>query len=142
MKDELGAIGHSNDLLELRRALAELPNKGSRGWEQLQSLKKELNNIGGRRGNFSVKGTNKGLAEVNSAEADYLGKAFVGDGFKTSSDGLLISKDGTRLYRPPTAKPNSPFSQTGIQANFQTRQFNETTGKWEHINNGHIDIRD
>ena len=117
-----------------------LPNPGSARFKQLQSLKKRLRNLG--PGNTSVRGTNKTLAAITSAEADYLGKAFVGDGHRVNSAGFLISKDGTRLYRPPSLKPGSPFTNTGKQANFIIREFDDLTGKWKHISNGHIDILD
>jgi hypothetical protein len=115
-----------------------LPNRGSARWDQLQSLRNRLRNLG--PGNTSVRGTNKSLARVNSDEADYLGKSFVGDGYIVNSAGMYISKDGTKLYRPPTLKPGSPFSKTGKQANFVTREFDQLTGKWRHVSNGHIDV--
>jgi len=57
-----------------------------------------------------------------------------------------------RVFRPPTAKPNSPFTVTGVQANFVTqRQYQQIKyNNWreilsiklrrEDISNGHIDI--
>jgi hypothetical protein len=117
-----------------------LPKRGSKRWEQLQSLKTRLRNLSPQNnGNSGIRGTNRPLAKVTAEEADFLGKAFVGDGFTTNSAGMYISKDGTRLYRPPTRKPGSPYSETGTQANFILRERDEI-GRWQHARNGHIDI--
>jgi filamentous hemagglutinin len=85
------------------------------------------------------------LAKVSREEADYLGRKFVGDGFSLNEKtGFLMSKDGTRLYRPASPKPGSPFSDTGVQANFVVREyvFNDLKSKWQwnHVLNGHVDI--
>ena len=86
---------------------------------------------GTRNPNFSI-GTG------SAAEANSLGRIWVGDGARpiSSVPGGLISADGTRVYRPPTAKPNTPaqYNPTGVQANFQTLQ----NGKV--IRNGHLSI--
>lgn len=46
-----------------------------------------------------------------------------------SCKGCLISADGTRLYRPPTTKKNTPthLNPTGTQANFVIRDPNTRT---------------
>jgi filamentous hemagglutinin len=55
------------------------------------------------------------------------------------SDGTtLVSADGTHVYRPPSAKPNSPLATTGIQSNFELLE--NQSGKMVKIGNGHIDI--
>ncbi|MDZ7277224.1 hypothetical protein N4G40_02860, partial [Pantoea eucrina] len=90
--------------------------------------------------NFSV-GTG------TAAEADRLGNIWVGDGAKLVTNqkecpGCLVSADGTRLYRPPTEKPNTPtqYNPTGVQANFQVLEVNSTTGKSVTVSNGHMNI--
>lgn len=78
---------------------------------------------------------------ASRAEATELGEAWVGPGYRVSSDGsTLISADGTRQYRPPSAKPNSPYSQTGVQANFERRI--QINGRWQIQANAHPDIHD
>lgn len=82
-------------------------------------------------------------SQVKASEANYLGKQFVGSGYTTfeyNGKTSYISKDGTRVYRPPSQKTNSTFTNTGTQANFEYRVRNPDTGKWEITKNGHIDI--
>ncbi|AXV74537.1 hypothetical protein CJO75_01320 [Ralstonia solanacearum] len=83
------------------------------------------------KGNFSI-GTG------TAAEADSLGKIWVGDGARPMNGvpGGLVSADGTRVYRPPTAKPNTPaqYAPTGVQANFQKLESGVVIG------NGHLNI--
>ncbi|MCF5974900.1 hypothetical protein L2215_24470, partial [Xanthomonas perforans] len=56
------------------------------------------------------------------------------------SDGSgWISADGTRVYRPPAAKPKSKEAVTGIQANFERYEI-DSYGKKSRISNGHLDI--
>jgi RHS repeat-associated protein len=82
---------------------------------------------------------NYGLGTATRNQADDMGRAWVGDGAKLASDGkTLVSKDGLRQYRPPTAKPNSPHAKTGVQANLERRFKPE--GQWQ--GNGHLDIED
>jgi filamentous hemagglutinin len=50
----------------------------------------------------------------------------------------LISADGLRQFRPASAKPNSRYAATGVQANFESRLKPE--GQWQ--SNGHLDIVD
>ena len=84
-------------------------------------------------GNFTIPGV------VSRAEVMELGEAFVGPGYRVSqSDGTtLISSDKLRQFRPPSAKPNSPFTKTGTQANFQSRGI--PSGYF--TNNGHLDVK-
>ncbi|MCY1534798.1 hypothetical protein D9M68_701800 [compost metagenome] len=85
--------------------------------------------------NFSV---GRGTA----AEADQLGKIWVGDGAKKTADGTgWISADGTRVYRAPTVK-SSPYATTGVQANFETYSINPVTGQKIKVSNGHLDVTD
>lgn len=82
---------------------------------------------------------NKGYFGVGSAtreQSEVAGKAWVGAGFKTASDGkTLISSDGLRQYRPPSRK-ESGHATTGVQSNFERREFPH--GNWTH--NAHLDI--
>ncbi|MBF0803307.1 hemagglutinin repeat-containing protein [Neisseria sp. 19428wB4_WF04] len=85
---------------------------------------------------------NFGIGSATHQEADKLGKIWVGDGAKPvnspSCKGCLLSADGTRLYRPPSTKVNTPksFNPTGVQANFVIRS---TDGKT--LTNGHLNIK-
>ncbi len=84
-----------------------------------------------------------GIGSASHSEAESLGRIWVGDGARpvnsSSCVGCLISADGTRLYRPPTQKTNTPahFNPTGTQANFVIRDAN--TGKT--LTNGHLVIK-
>ena len=80
---------------------------------------------------------NFGLGTGTKAEADKLGKAWVGDGYKVASDGkTLVSKDGLKQYRPPSYKPNLDKTQ----ANFEQRFPGQKSKQWQ--SNGHLDITD
>ena len=80
---------------------------------------------------------NFGLGSGTRAEADKLGKAWVGDGAKVASDGkTLVSKDGLKQYRPPSYKPRLDKTQ----ANFEQRFSGQQSNRWQ--SNGHLDITD
>ncbi|PTB24182.1 hypothetical protein C9I56_35435, partial [Paraburkholderia caribensis] len=82
------------------------------------------------KGNFS-------LGQATATEANELGAAWVGPGYRISSDGSSwVSSDGLRIYRPPSAKPNSSYATTGVQANFESKL---TPGS-RPISNGHLNI--
>ncbi|OON33519.1 filamentous hemagglutinin [Izhakiella australiensis] len=107
-----------------------------------------LNNIAKQdpRLNAVVKGDNGklnyGVGSGTKAEADRLGKIWVGDGARPLSDGSgLKSADGTRVYRYPAPKRNSPHATTGIQANFETLKIDPITGDKTKIGNGHLNIQ-
>ncbi|WP_081297109.1 VENN motif pre-toxin domain-containing protein [Gilliamella sp. Bif1-4] len=106
-----------------------------------------LNNIAKQDPRLSavVKGGNRelnyGVGTGTSAEANKLGMIWVGDGAKQTSNGGWISADGTRGYRPPSSKPNSPYAETGVQANFETYKF-DVDGKRIKVGNGHLNIKD
>ncbi|WP_244145893.1 hypothetical protein [Paraburkholderia tropica] len=93
----------------------------------------------------AINGSGKSNPNVNigsgtAAEADQLGKLWVGDGAKKTSDGSgWISADGTRVYRSPSQK-DSPFATTGTQANFETYTINSITGQRVKIGNGHLNV--
>ena len=87
---------------------------------------------------------NYSIGSGTRAEADQLGKTWVGDGARRTSNGGWESADGTLRYRPPSAKPNTPiqYNPTGTQANFEQRIPNPKTGKMETVSNGHLTITD
>jgi filamentous hemagglutinin len=99
-------------------------------------LAKAVSGDGGKL-NFSV-----GSGTV--ADANQLGKTWVGDGAQLVADqvgcpGCWKSADGLRIYRPPTPK-NAPssFNPTGVQANFVTLSVNPATGSSTIVGNGHL----
>lgn len=92
---------------------------------------------------------NYGLGLATAKEANELGQAWVGSGYKIASDNkTLISSDKLRTYRPPTVK-NSSYATTGIQANFERLEIvpvrdrfgNVVSEKRVIIGNGHLNIR-
>jgi len=84
-------------------------------------------------------GTRTLAGSATRTEASELGEAWVGPGYRVASDGkTLVSADGLRQYRPPSAKPNSPHTTTGTQANFEQRH--DPVGRW--TSNAHLDISD
>ncbi len=100
---------------------------------QRQGILREASQLG--QGNLTLTG------RATRAEAAELGEAWVGPGYRTASDGrTLVSADGTRTFRPPTAKPNSSFSETGVQINFETRELID--GRWTVRSNAHLDVSD
>jgi RHS repeat-associated protein len=80
---------------------------------------------------------NFGLGSATAKDAEALGEAWVGDGYRVASDGkTLISEDGLRQFRPPSYKPN-----LGIyQANFEQRVAGQVSKQW--FSNGHLNITD
>ena len=92
-------------------------------WAQLSGM---LRSAARGKGNFGV-----GAATVEQAEA--MGRAWVGEGATTVSEGkILVSADKLRQYRAPSYKPNL----ARIQANLEGRS--EPAGAWQ--SNAHIDI--
>ncbi|MGR6652138.1 hypothetical protein [Avibacterium paragallinarum] len=85
--------------------------------------------------NKTVEGT------ITSKEAEILGIDWVGDGATKTSQGGLLSADGTRLYRPPTTKKHSKYAITGVQANFE-RGHQDENGTFISESNLHINIED
>jgi len=86
---------------------------------------------------------NYGVGTGTKEEADRLGKIWVGEGARPTSDGTgLVSADGARIYRSPKEKPNTPGSlnPTGMQANFESYTKNIETGKMDKVGNGHLNI--
>ncbi|WP_275656619.1 DUF637 domain-containing protein [Pseudomonas sp. NFPP17] len=111
-----------NTVLDLQNAKA-----GVDDWAKLSG---QLRDASQGKGNFNI-GT--GTRE----QADALGKAWVGDGYKVASDGkTLVSSDGLKQYRPPSYKP----SQGKAQANFEQRFPGQESKRWQ--SNGHLNITD
>ena len=102
------------------------PKRGG-DWAKLSG---QLRDASKGKGNF-------GIGSGTREQADAMGKAWVGDGYKVESDGkTLLSKDGLRQYRPPSHKPN--LNKT--QANFEQRFAGQKTKQWQ--SNAHLDIVD
>lgn len=80
---------------------------------------------------------NFGLGTWTAQDANALGEAWVGKGASLSSDGkALISENGMRTYRFPSAKPDLAGK---LQANLE--EFERVGGKLKVIRNGHIDVK-
>ncbi|MBV5097577.1 filamentous hemagglutinin [Enterobacteriaceae bacterium YMB-R21] len=110
-------------------------------------VQQNLSNIANQdpRLEIAIKGDGSGkkdfsMGQGSRDEADRLGQIWLGDGAKQTSGGGWISADGTRGYRPPSAK-DSPFATTGTQANFETYEIN-SSGKPIKVGNGHLNILD
>jgi filamentous hemagglutinin len=76
---------------------------------------------------------NFGVGRATAQEADELGRAWVGEGFTTASDGTtLVSSNGLRQYRPASYKPKLGRQQANLEARHVAQ------GQWQ--SNAHIDI--
>jgi filamentous hemagglutinin len=101
--------------------------EGRMSWAEQSGI---LRDAAGGKGNF-------GLGSATSSEAQDLGEAWVGNGYRIASDGkTLISEDGLRQFRPPTFKPNLGI----LQANFEQRIPDQVLKQW--FSNGHLNITD
>lgn len=109
-------------------------------------IQQNLNNIAKQDPRLAeaVKGSgttnpNFSVGMGTAADADRLGKVWVGDGGKLVGNqkkcpGCWVSADGSLIYRPPVSK-KSQYAITGIQANFQI-----LNKSGEVISNGHLNI--
>ena len=104
---------------------------GSRGakitndWAKLSGMLKEAAK---GKGNFGI-----GLATIEQANA--MGKAWVGNGYRISSSGKAwISTDGMKQYRVPSHKP----FLNRMQANFERKFEGQISQRWQA--NAHLDI--
>ncbi|HEX9502998.1 MAG TPA: hypothetical protein VF974_01585 [Patescibacteria group bacterium] len=115
---------------ELMRAALGL-SEGVKGMEEMKQLANDmgwLREASEGRGNYT-------LGDATAVESDRLGKIWVGDNYRIASDGkTLVSQDGTHVYMPPSAKPNSPYATTGVQSNFEILENGKKLG------NGHVNI--
>jgi RHS repeat-associated protein len=92
-------------------------------------------------GNQTCKG------QVDRREARKLGEEFVGPGYTTSRTDkgqlMLQSNDGLRRYRDASEKSSSPYTKTGVQANFESRPGGaHTPFPYTAPNNVHLDVKD
>ncbi len=86
-------------------------------WAQLSGI---LKKAARGKGNF-------GLGSATREQAHVLGKAWVGDGYRVSSDGSAwISANGMRQYRLPTFKKKL----NKFQANLENKFEGQTWGNW------------
>jgi hypothetical protein len=92
-----------------------------------------VNGSGTSNPNFSI-----GIG--TAADAERLGRIWVGDGARRLTDGSgLVSADGVRVYRFPREK-DSMHATTGVQANFERYLINPVTGGKSKVSNGHLNI--
>lgn len=111
---------------EIKTDEARTQNQDKDGRARADQLSAELIERRNEKGNY-------GLGSATHADAERLGREWVGDDARLSSDGkALVSKDGLRQYRPPSFKPDLGREQ----ANYEKRL--EPDGKW--TSNGHLDI--
>ncbi|MCX2194259.1 hemagglutinin repeat-containing protein [Pantoea agglomerans] len=133
----------------LQGVVSSKPSSGAENAATYPKLKDDLvqqnlNNIAAQDSRLAaaVKGSgtnnpNFSVGIATATEADRLGKIWVGDGARLLTDGKgWVSADGTRVYRFPASKPNTPqdLNPTGVQANFETLK----DGK--RVSNGHMGI--
>ncbi|WP_240042436.1 filamentous hemagglutinin [Photorhabdus khanii] len=138
-----GDVGKASKLIN--KVSGEISAYNSATYPKLKHdlAKQNLHNIASQDSRLAaaIKGDNGkvnfGIGNGSREEADRLGKIWVGDGARPISDGTgLVSADGTRVYRFPKEKPNTPaeFTNTGVQANFEILK----DGK--RVSNGHMDV--
>jgi hypothetical protein len=84
---------------------------------------------------------NSSLGSASSAEIDAVGKAFVGEGAKTSNypgfpgKRIHISQDGRRLFREPVYKPGLKKFQANLEVYAPPG-----SGRTSALSNAHIDL--
>ncbi len=100
-------------------------NNGCGDWEFISGVVRDAYK---GKGNF-------GLGSSTRSQASEAGRAWVGEGYKTASDGkTMVSADGLRQYRPPSYKLRLGITQANFEQRFVSR------GQWQ--SNGHLDIVD
>jgi hypothetical protein len=75
------------------------------------------------------------LGITSHAEADELGKRWVGQNYTVTKQGFLVSADGLRRYRPPRYK----VGQQKTQANLDGREKVAGAHNWDH--GEHIEVQ-
>jgi len=114
--------------------------KGQLGNQNLANIAAQDSRLAAAVNGSGTSNPNFSVGSGTIAEANQLGKIWVGDGAVMTSDGSgMISADGTRVYRFPTEK-NSTFATTGTQANFETYNVNSVTGQRVKVSNGHLNV--
>ncbi|SAL03722.1 filamentous hemagglutinin outer membrane protein [Caballeronia ptereochthonis] len=114
--------------------------KGQLAGENLANITAQDPRLAAAVNGSGSKNINFNIGIGTAAEADQLGKTWVGDGAKMTTDGTgWISSDGTRVYRMPSEK-DSQFATTGVQANFETYTVNPVTGQRIKTGNGHLNV--
>jgi len=98
------SIGENYDGCPYDASDSLLASKAAKGGMSLAGEMAVLRQAKTGKGNF-------GVGSASSADAARLGNAWVGNGSRVASDGrTLVSADGLRTFRPPSAKPNSPYA--------------------------------
>ena len=115
--------------------------------QQMARMSGMLRNVSKNKGNV-------GMGTATRAEADAMGKAWVGSGYRVSKRdaNVFVSSDGMRVYRAPTTKRPSQYNTTGVQANFEQIEIiydrskgpigAKPTEKRSVIVNAHLNIKD
>ena len=118
------ALGIGESAVEIGLQSKECSQLIANDWACLNGMLRQAMK---EKGNFTI-----GSATIEQANA--MGKAWVGDNFKVSKNGVaLISSDGMRQYRAPTIKKGGR-----IQANFQRKFGGQRSREWS--SNGHLNI--
>lgn len=109
-----------------------------------QLMQENLNNIVSKspilehaafgKGNLTIKGT------MTKKEVERLAIEWIGEKPRLTSNGGMISYDGTRRYRPADVKKNSKYAESGVQANFE-RGYTDSSGKFISESNLHLNIK-
>jgi len=135
MENPMSFLDGGEELELLRTALGI--SEGVRGLSEMQQL---ANDMGLLREASQTKGLYS-LGEATAAESDRLGRIWVGEEYSIASDGTtLVSKNGTHVYRPPSAKPSSSYATTGVQSNFELLEKDAARNKMTVVGNGHLNI--
>ncbi|WP_218690405.1 hemagglutinin repeat-containing protein [Psychrobacter sp. BF1] len=115
--------------------------------QQMARMSGMLRNVSKNKGNV-------GMGTATRAEAEAMGKAWVGSGYRVSKSdaNVFVSSDGMRVYRAPTTKRPSQYNTTGVQANFEQIEIiydrskvpigAKPTEKRSVIVNAHLNIKD
>lgn len=109
------------------RPVASVAAKTADDWPVISGIVRDASRS---KGNF-------GLGSGTASQATRAGESWVGEGYRIASDGkTLVSRDGLRVFRPPSWKPNLGK----YQANFEYWVEGQVTRK--PIGNGHFDVTD
>ena len=142
-------VGTNGTATNTARTSAGTANAATQQGLKDQLANENLANIAAQDPRLAAAMKGSGTSNINfsigsgtTAEANQLGKIWVGDGATMMSDGSgLLSADGTRAYRFPSEKV-SPYATTGTQANFEAYNVNPVTGQRVKVSNGHLNVAD